>query len=90
VAGVLLRLPVFDKREFIDFLESLKEMLWRWRNKAQGGELTVPLTVNAEQGAAMEAWGAERHSAPFLCLKNLFQQRDKNRGCVFVLQYSPA
>jgi len=25
----------------------------------------------------MEAWGAERHSAPFLCLKNLFQQRDK-------------
>jgi len=66
-------------------------MPWRWRNKAQGGELTVPLTVNAEQGAAMEAWGAERHSAPFLCLINLaFQQRDKTAGCAFVLQYSPA
>ncbi len=28
-----------------------------WRNKTQGGDLTVPLTVNAEQGAAVEAWG---------------------------------
>jgi hypothetical protein len=35
-------------REFIDFLEALQEMPWNWRNKAQGGELTVPLMVNAE------------------------------------------
>jgi hypothetical protein len=35
-------------REFIDFLEALQEMPWNWRNKAQGGELTLPLTVNAE------------------------------------------
>jgi hypothetical protein len=47
-------LPIFDDSEFIDFLESLKEMPWNRRNKAQGGELTVPLTVNAEQGAAIK------------------------------------
>jgi hypothetical protein len=35
-------------REFIDFLEALQEMPWSWRNRAQGGELTVPLMVNAE------------------------------------------
>ena len=28
-------------REFIDFLEALQEMPWSWRNKTQGGELTV-------------------------------------------------
>jgi hypothetical protein len=38
-----------NNREFIDFLESLKEMPWSWRNKAQACEFTVPLTVNAEQ-----------------------------------------
>ena len=38
-----------NNREFIDFLESLKEMPWSWRNKVQGGEVTVPLTVSAEQ-----------------------------------------
>lgn len=38
----------FTNREFIDFLEALQEMPWSWRNKAQGGELTVPLTVNAK------------------------------------------
>jgi hypothetical protein len=43
-----------DNRQFIDFLESLKEMPWSWRNKAQGGEFTVPLTVNARQGAAIK------------------------------------
>jgi hypothetical protein len=43
-----------DNREFIDFLESLKEMPWSWRNKAQGSEFTVPLTVNAKQGAAVK------------------------------------
>jgi hypothetical protein len=26
----------------------LQEMPWSWRNKTQGGELTVPLTVNVE------------------------------------------
>ncbi len=35
-------------REFIDFLEALQEMPWSWRNKAQEGELTVPLTVTAK------------------------------------------
>ena len=36
-------------REFIDFLEALQGMPWSWRNiKTQGGEVTVPLTVNAE------------------------------------------
>jgi len=35
-------------REFIDFLEALQEMPWSWRNKTQGGEVTLPLTVNAE------------------------------------------
>ena len=35
-------------REFIDFLEALQEMPWSWRNKTQGGAVTVPLTVNAE------------------------------------------
>jgi hypothetical protein len=38
-----------NNREFIDFLESLKEMPWSWRNKAQACEFTVPLTVSAEQ-----------------------------------------
>jgi hypothetical protein len=33
---------------FIDFLEALQEMPWSWRNETQGGEPTVPLTVNAE------------------------------------------
>ena len=46
-------------REFIDFLEALQEMPWSWRNKAQGRELTVPLTVNAEQGAAIKKRGSE-------------------------------
>jgi hypothetical protein len=26
----------------------LQEMPWSWRNKTQEGELTLPLTVNAE------------------------------------------
>jgi hypothetical protein len=34
--------------EFIDFLEALEEMSWSARNRAQGGVLTAPLTVNAE------------------------------------------
>ena len=38
-----------NNREFIDFLESLKEMPWSWRNKAQACEFIVPLTVSAEQ-----------------------------------------
>jgi len=38
-----------NNREFIDFLESLREMPWSWRNKAQACEFTVPLTVGAEQ-----------------------------------------
>jgi hypothetical protein len=37
-----------DNREFIDFLESLKEMPWSWRNKAQEGNFIVPLTVKSE------------------------------------------
>ena len=41
-----------NNREFIDFLESLKEMPWSWRNQAQGCKFTVPLTVSAEQGSA--------------------------------------
>jgi hypothetical protein len=44
-AGVFRSLT---NREFIDFLEALQEMPWSWRNKAQGGEITLPLTVNAE------------------------------------------
>jgi hypothetical protein len=35
-------------REFLVFLEALPEMPWSWRKKAQGGKLTVPLTVNAK------------------------------------------
>jgi hypothetical protein len=46
-------------RESIDFLEALQEMLWIWRNRNQAGELTAPLTVNAE-GAAMTARGVKR------------------------------
>ena len=44
-AGVFRSLT---NREFIDFLEALQEMPWSWRNKAQGDEIAVPLTVNAE------------------------------------------
>jgi hypothetical protein len=44
-AGVFRSLT---NREFIDFLEALPEMPWSWRNKTQEGELTLPLTVNAE------------------------------------------
>jgi hypothetical protein len=53
MAGVFIRaydagvFRSFTNREFIDFTEALQEMPWSWRNKAQGGELTVPLTVNA-------------------------------------------
>lgn len=43
-AGVLRSL---DNRELIDFLESLPEMPWSWRNKAQGGVLAV--TRNGER-----------------------------------------
>jgi hypothetical protein len=38
---------------------------WRWSNKTQGGEFIVPLTVNAEKGAAMKARGLKRPSALF-------------------------
>jgi hypothetical protein len=37
-AGVFRSL---SNREFIDFLESLQEMPWSWRNKAQDGALAV-------------------------------------------------
>jgi hypothetical protein len=53
MAGVLFALVdagVFRSREsgFIGFLEALQEMSRSWRSKTQEGELTVPLTVNAE------------------------------------------
>ena len=35
-------------REFIDFLESLQEMPWSWRSKAQGGVVAVSAAVSAE------------------------------------------
>jgi hypothetical protein len=41
-AGVFRSLT---NREFIDFLEALREMPWSWRNKVQGREVTVPLTA---------------------------------------------
>ena len=44
-AGVFRSLT---NREFIDFLEALQDMPWSWRNRAQGGELTVPRMVNAK------------------------------------------
>ena len=44
-AGVFRSL---SNREFIDFLEALQEMPRSWLNKTQGGEVTVPLRVNAE------------------------------------------
>jgi hypothetical protein len=37
-----------ESREWIDFLESLPEMPWSSRYRAQGGVLAEPLTVNAE------------------------------------------
>lgn len=40
--------PLSHEWEFIDFLEALQEMPWSWRNKAQRGEVTLPLTVDAE------------------------------------------
>ena len=44
-AGVFRSLT---NRDSSAFLEALQEMPWSWRNKTQEGELTVPLTVNAE------------------------------------------
>lgn len=37
-----------SNREFIDFLESLQEMPWSWRSKAQEGEVAVSAAVRAE------------------------------------------
>jgi hypothetical protein len=37
-----------SNREFIDFLESLEQMPWSRRNKAQGGALAVPAAESAE------------------------------------------
>jgi hypothetical protein len=34
--------------EFIDFLESLEQMPWSWRSKAQGGAAAVSPAVSAE------------------------------------------
>ena len=44
-AGVFRSLT---NREFIDFLESLEEMPWSWRSKAQGGALADSAAVSAE------------------------------------------
>lgn len=44
-AGVFRSLT---NREFIDFLESLQQMPWSWRSKAQGGAVTAPAAVSAE------------------------------------------
>jgi hypothetical protein len=44
-AGVFRSLT---NREFIDFLESLEEMPWSWRSKAQGGAFAVSATASAE------------------------------------------
>jgi hypothetical protein len=44
-AGVFRSLT---NREFIDFLESLQEMPWSWRSKAQGGAVAVSAAVSAE------------------------------------------
>ena len=44
-AGVFRSLT---NREFIDFLESLQEMPWSWRSKAQGGALADSAAVSAE------------------------------------------
>ncbi|HEX3154329.1 MAG TPA: hypothetical protein VHV32_06865 [Candidatus Angelobacter sp.] len=35
-------------REFIDFLESLEQMPWSRRSRAQGGALAVPAAESAE------------------------------------------
>ncbi len=35
-------------REFIDFLESLEQMPWSWRSRAQGGALAVPAAESAD------------------------------------------
>jgi hypothetical protein len=35
--------------EFIDFLESLSEMPWSWRNKAQGGAIAVSANAVSAQ-----------------------------------------
>jgi hypothetical protein len=48
-AGVFRSL---DNRELIDFLESLGEMPWSSRNKAQGGVSAIPAAVDAYEGAA--------------------------------------
>jgi hypothetical protein len=37
-----------SNREFIDFLESLEQMPWSRRSKAQGGALAVPTAGSAE------------------------------------------
>jgi hypothetical protein len=44
-AGVFRSLT---NREFIDFLESLQEMPWSWRSKAQEGAVAVSAAVSAE------------------------------------------
>jgi hypothetical protein len=46
-------------REFIDFLEALQEMPWSWRNNPQGGEIAVPLAVNAESRSRHGSAGRE-------------------------------
>ena len=44
-AGTLRSLT---NREFIDFLESLEQMPWSWRSKAQRDALAVPAAESAE------------------------------------------
>ena len=39
-----------SNREFIDFLESLEQMPWSRRNKAQRGAPAVPAAESAEEG----------------------------------------
>jgi hypothetical protein len=58
-------------REFIDFLEALHEMPWSWRNRTQGGELTVPLTVDAERSRHDGAGSEEALRAFSSCRKIL-------------------
>jgi len=37
-----------SNREFIDYLESLEQMPWSWRSKAQGGAFAVPAAESAK------------------------------------------